>query len=241
MSTSPGQLLPECWADTQASELPRRILSPANELVNVTRGGRDRCPPWIDVLCNEGHWPTEKCWWSSRLETRTSHTVWEESVNTTTRTGSYQCRFIKDLKAACSDGSEDYFVSCKKARVHTVWYQCSYLAGASKNVFVFFIKCSEWHKLYCMCIQLESSCEKVKLRFSHVNIHISRVTWVCVVLSLPFKCIAKLEIVYLLLYFYVYAVDMFKPYFVLRWDLDVFKFALTYVHHRSETYSKPLK
>lgn len=86
-----------------------------------------------------------------------------------------------------------------------------------------------------MCIQLESSCEKVKLRFSHVNIHISRVTWVCVVLSLPFKCIAKLEIVYLLLYFYVYAVDMFKPYFVLRWDLDVFKFALTYVHHRSET------
>lgn len=45
MSAAPSQLLTECEADTQASELPGRILSPANELVNVKRGGRDRCPP----------------------------------------------------------------------------------------------------------------------------------------------------------------------------------------------------
>lgn len=77
MSTSPSQLLTECQADIQASELPRRILSPANELVNVTRGSCDRCPCWIDVLCKEGHWPTEKRWWSSRLETCTFHrTLW---------------------------------------------------------------------------------------------------------------------------------------------------------------------
>lgn len=45
MSAAPSQLLTECEADTQPSELPGRILSPANELVNVKRGGRDRCPP----------------------------------------------------------------------------------------------------------------------------------------------------------------------------------------------------
>lgn len=39
-------------SDTQASELPLRILSPANELVSVTRGGCDRCPRRIDVLCS---------------------------------------------------------------------------------------------------------------------------------------------------------------------------------------------
>lgn len=91
--TSPRKLPTECRTDTQASELPRRILSPANELVNVTRGGCDRCPLWIDVLCNEGHWPTEKCWWSSRLEACTSpqpaRSLWV-CVNAAMRTGSYQ-------------------------------------------------------------------------------------------------------------------------------------------------------
>lgn len=43
-STFPSRLLAGRRTDTQASELPRRILSPANELVNVTRGGCDRCP-----------------------------------------------------------------------------------------------------------------------------------------------------------------------------------------------------
>lgn len=66
MCKSPSQLFTEWRSDMQASELPRHILSPANELVNGTRGGCDRCPLWIDVLCNEGHWPTEKCWWSSQ-------------------------------------------------------------------------------------------------------------------------------------------------------------------------------
>lgn len=88
MSTSASQLLTECQTDIQASELPRRILSPANELVNVTRGSCDRCPCWIDVLCKEGHWPTEKRWWSSRLETCTFHP--QDSVNTAMRTGLYQ-------------------------------------------------------------------------------------------------------------------------------------------------------
>lgn len=44
--------LRESASDTQAPALPPRILGPANELVNVTRGGCDRCPRRIDVLCS---------------------------------------------------------------------------------------------------------------------------------------------------------------------------------------------